>query len=385
MGPTRLRIRALADQIWRRVEWDWAANRPPLVALGWKPEEGFAICDGALCDWRGYNEAMILYVLGLGSPTHPLPDGAWDAWTADYDGQWQTHYGYEFLTFPPLFGHQYSHVWIDFRDMPDAYMRARGTDYFENSRRATLAQRAYAIDNPGGFPNYSAEEWGLTASDDPPPEPLYVAHGAPPAQNDNGTITPTAAGGSYAFTPDLSREALRTFYARYYARLWGPYGLRDAYNVAEGWFAEDYLGIDQGPILLMIENERTGAIWDAFMAHPDVRRGLVAGGVRRRAPSPHGDRGARRVEPVALSPPAPNPSAGTVRLVVLTLPEGGAVSLRRVRRARPRRSPSSATGRWPPPARTPRSWDTGGVAPGVYVVRLEAAGLVRTRTVVVAR
>ncbi len=369
-------IRALADQIWRRVEWDWAANRPPLVTLGWKPETGFAICNGGLCDWNGYNEAMILYVLGLGSPTHPLPSNAWDAWTAGYAGQWQTQYGYTFLTFPPLFGHQYSHVWIDFRHMQDAYMREKGITYFENSRRATLASRAYAIANPGRFPNYSADEWGLTASDDPFG---YRAHGAPPAQSDNGTITPTAAGGSYAFTPDLSREALRTFYARYYAGLWGRYGLKDAYNVEENWVATDVLGIDQGPIVLMIENARTGAIWESFMTHPDVRHGLERAGFDVPAVA---NEPAPAIEAAALAPPAPNPTTGAVRLAA-TLAEAGSVRL----------SVYDALGRevavlldGPQPAGTQTvAWDAARVAAGVYVVRLEAAGLVRTHTVVVTR
>ncbi|PAP76425.1 glucoamylase family protein [Rubrivirga marina] len=369
-------IRARADQIWRRVEWDWAANRPPLVALGWKPEEGFAICNGGLCDWTGYNEAMILYVLGLGSPTHPLPDDAWDAWTAGYAGQWQTHYGYEFLTFPPLFGHQYSHVWIDFRHMQDDYMRGRGITYFENSRRATLASRAYAIANPGNFPNYSAEEWGLTASDDPFG---YRAHGAPPAQSDNGTITPTAAGGSYAFTPDLSREALRTFYARYTNGLWGDYGLKDAYNVEEGWFASDYLGIDQGPIVLMIENERTGAIWESFMTHPDVRAGLERAGFDVPAVAEEPEPG---TEAATLNRPAPNPTAGSVRLGV-SLAEAGPARLT-VHDALGRRVAVVADGPLAAGAHA-LSWDASAVASGVYVVRLEAAGLVRTRTVVVTR
>ncbi|WP_420456681.1 glucoamylase family protein [Rubrivirga sp.] len=370
-------IRDLADQIWRRVEWDWAANRPPLVTLGWKPEAGqggFAICNGGLCDWNGYNEAMILYVLGLGSPTHPLAGNAWDAWTAGYAGQWQTHYGYEFLVFPPLFGHQYSHVWIDFRNIQDDYMRGRNSTYFENSRRATLAQRAYAIDNPQNYPNYGADEWGLTASDDPFG---YRAHGAPPALADNGTITPTAAGGSYAFTPELSRQALRTFYARYYARLWGEYGLRDAYNIEENWFASDVLGIDQGPILLMIENARTGAIWESFMTHPDVRVGLERAGFDlapvATEPAP--------VEDARLDPPAPNPAAGTVRLAY-AVGESGDVRLA-VYDVLGREVAVLADG---PQAPGPQvaEWSAA-VASGIYVVRLEAAGVVRTRTVVVAR
>jgi hypothetical protein len=373
-GETEARIRQRADQIWRRVEWDWAAPRPPLVTLGWKPEVGFNICNGNPCDWRGYNEAMILYVLGLGSPTHPLPDGAWDAWTERYDRDWQTHYGITFLTFPPLFGHQYSHVWIDFRGRADAYMRAKGIDYFENSRRATLAQRAYAIDNPRNYPNYGPSEWGITASDVPNG---YLARGAPPAQNDNGTIAPTAAGGSYAFTPELSREALRTFYRKYRPRLWGEYGLKDAYSVEDDWFSPVYLGIDQGPILLMIENERTGAIWDSFMTHPDVQRGLERAGFERFVADE-----AEAEAALALAPPAPNPSAGPVRFAFATSAPG-----------RVRLTVLDVLGRevavLAAGVRQPReheaTWDASAVAAGVYVVRLEAEGAHLSRTFVVAR
>ena len=345
------------------------------MTLGWKPEVGFNICDGGLCDWTGYNEAMILYVLGLGSPTFPLADDAWDAWTAGYAGQWQTHYGYSFLTFPPLFGHQYSHVWIDFRHTQDAYMRDRGITYFENSIRATLASRAYAVANPGRFPNYSATEWGLTASDDPFG---YRAHGAPPAQADNGTITPTAAGGSYAFTPELSRQALREMYRRYYARLWGPYGLKDAYNVEENWFASDYIGIDQGPIVLMIENARTEALWDVFMGHPDVRRGMERAGFDL---SPVATADAPLADGAALDLPAPNPSAGAVRLA-FALAEAGPARLA-VYDALGREVAVLADG---PLAAGPHAAEwADSVAAGVYVVRLEAAGRVLTRTLVVTR
>ena len=370
-GDTEAAIRSRADQIWRRVEWDWATPRDPLVALGWKPESGFIGFD-----WLGYNEAMIIYVLGLGSPTHPLADDAWDAWTAGYAGQWQTHYGLSFLTFPPLFGHQYSHVWIDFRYMQDDYMRGQGITYFENSRRATLAQRAYAADNPRGYPNYSAEEWGITASDIPGG---YRARGAPPAQNDDGTLTPTAAGGSYAFTPDLSREALRTFYARYYSTLWGPYGLKDAYNVAQSWTASDYLGIDQGPILLMIENDRTGAIWDSFMGHPDVRTGLLRAGFDPPAVAAEGD---PEADALALGLPSPNPASGRV-VLPYTVPASGPARLS-VHDARGREvavlldaEAVAGSGR--------TEWDATGAAAGLYLVRLVAGGASVSRTVVVTR
>ncbi|MEM0961063.1 MAG: glucoamylase family protein [Bacteroidota bacterium] len=368
-GADEAEIRETADRIWRRVDWQWATPRDPLVALGWRPESGFIGFD-----WIGYNEAMILYIMGLGSPTFPLADDAWDGWTARYDQDWQTHYGLSFLTFPPLFGHQYSHIWVDFRNMQDDYMRGRGSTYFENSVRATLAQRAYAEANPRRFPNYSAEEWGITASDYPGG---YIARGAPPIQNDDGTLVPTAPGGSYAFTPELSREALRTMYREHYARLWGPYGLKDAYNVEESWVASDYIGIDQGPIVLMIENARTGAIWDAFMTHPDIRRGMERAGFD----VPAVDADPADVPALSLAAPAPNPTAGPVRLAY-TLAEAGDARLAvfdilgrelAVLHDGPRQ-PGSHVADWP-----------AGVAAGVYVVRLEAAGEARTRSFVVAR
>ena len=370
-GDDEARVREQADRIWRRVEWDWATPRAPLVALGWRPESGFLPFD-----WTGYNEAMILYVLGLGSPTYPLPGGAWDAWTASYPRDWQTHYGLTFLTFPPLFGHQYSHVWIDFRGIQDDYMREKGSDYFENSVKATLAQRAYAVANPRRYPNYSADEWGITASDVPDG---YRARGAPPAQNDDGTIAPTAAGGSYAFTPELSREALRTFYARYRPRLWGPYGLRDAYNVEEGWFASSYLGIDQGPILLMIENERTGAVWESFMTHPAVQRGLDRAGFRARPVAGEGGADGARL---ALAPPRPNPAARGVRLAYST-PAPGPVRLA-VYDVLGREVAVVADG-LVAAGEHAAEWDASGAAAGVYVVRLEAGGAALSRVVTVIR
>jgi hypothetical protein len=261
-------IRALADAIYRRVDWPWMQVRSAKICHGWTPEMGFLPYD-----WGGYNESMILYLLALGSPAFPISPDAWTAWTSSY--AWQTHYGQAFVVFPPLFGHQYSHVWVDFRGIQDVYMRDKGLDYFENSRRATLANRAYAIANPHGWADYGENVWGLTASDIPS---SYRARGAPPAENDDGTITPTAAGGSFAFTPQESLAALRHMYAAYRTQIWGPYGFKDAFNPSQKWFATDYLGIDQGPIVLMIENYRTGRIWNVFMQHPAIQRGLARAG-----------------------------------------------------------------------------------------------------------
>jgi hypothetical protein len=266
--PDEQAIRTLSQQLYERVDWRWAQVRPPLIGHGWTPEAGHIPYD-----YGGYSEAMLLYLLALGSPTFSVGSSAWSAWTAGY--RWATHYGFSFVEFPPLFGHQYTHAWVDFRGIQDAYMRGRGIDYFENSRRAALAQRTYAIANPGGHPNYGPNEWGLTASDGPDG---YRARGAPPAMNDDGTIAPTAAGGSVAFVPEEATAALRQMYARYPNNLWAEYGFRDAYNLRRAWFATDYLGIDQGPFVLMIENLLTGSVWARFTAIPAVQLGLERAG-----------------------------------------------------------------------------------------------------------
>ncbi len=266
--PSETQIRALADSIYYRVDWNWMRNFQPNLIGGWSPEKGFI-------DWwwKGYNEAMIMNILGLGSPTHPIPASTWTAWTSGYS--WQTHYGHSYVNFPPLFGHQYSHCWIDFRNIQDAYMRARGIDYFENSRRATLAARAYCIANPKGWKGYGENVWGITACDGPAG---YNARGAPPAQNDDGTIAPTAAGGCMPFIPQESLAALRYMYDTYHNQIWMKYGFRDAFNLTVNWWDTDVIGIDEGPIVLMIENYRTQSIWKRFMQNQDIQRGLRAAG-----------------------------------------------------------------------------------------------------------
>src|SRR6266550_2425975 len=154
--PTESAIRAYADSIYLRVDWAWAVRNSTVVSMGWKPEDGWISAD-----WRGYDEGMIVYVLAFGSPTHPIDPAGWAEWTSTY--KWADFYGQTHVNFPPLFGHQYSHIWIDFRGIQDAYMRGKGIDYFENSRRATMSQRSYAIDNSGKFTGYGADVWGLTA------------------------------------------------------------------------------------------------------------------------------------------------------------------------------------------------------------------------------
>jgi hypothetical protein len=297
--PEEVELRTIVDQLLARVEWTWIQPRPPAVAMGWTPEQGFLDYD-----WIGYNEAMILYLLALASPTFAVEPAVWERWTSRYDLTWGTFWGQEHLSFAPLFGHQYSHVWVDFRGLSDDYMQRRGIDYFENSRRATYAQREYARVNPLGWKDYSEDVWGLTASDGPGDVELsyrgskrmfrgYFARGM--ATGDDGTLAPTAMISSLPFAPEIVLPGLRTLRQRYGKHLYGTYGFLDAFNpsftfsgqartgrvIADfGWINADYLGIDQGPILAMVENHRSELIWRVMRGNPYLRRGLERAGFR---------------------------------------------------------------------------------------------------------
>jgi hypothetical protein len=294
--PAEREIRKLADTIYRRVDWRWAQQHKPLISMGWTPGKQFIDSD-----WKGYNEGMLVYILALGSPTLPVGDDAWPAWTASYDKTWGEFRGQTHLGFAPLFGHQYSHVWVDFRGIRDAWCRAHGLDYFENSRRATYAQRAYAIANPGGWTGYGENVWGLTASNGPADVVIdghefhgYTARGVGVDYiSDDGTIVPTAAGGSIAFAPEIVVPALRELDKRWGTHIYTRYGFVDAFNpsfhgtgalrtgklVPEvGWVDTVHLGIDQGPIVLMIENWRSDFVWNVMKRNPYIRRGLARAG-----------------------------------------------------------------------------------------------------------
>jgi hypothetical protein len=288
-NETESRIRELADSLYLRVDWAWVMNGGETMSMGWKPESGFI-----QSRWDHYNEAMILLVLGLGSPTHPMPAGSWDAFTKGY--LWADYMGYEHLNFGPLFGHQYSHMFIDFRGIQDEYMAAKGIDYFENSRRATLSQQAYGIANPLGFVGYGELQWGWTASDGPVNRDgthnghvfryrTYHARGVASNYegNDDGTIVPTAAGGSIPFAPEITLPTLYEMKRLHGDSLYRKYGFVDAYNLtyAEGgWFNPDYIGIDQGPILIQLENHETGLIWEILKKNPYIRAGLLNAGFK---------------------------------------------------------------------------------------------------------
>ncbi len=266
-------IRSVADAIFNRIDWLWMCNGGNSLTMGWTPESGFISSR-----WIGYNEAMILYIMGFGAATNPLPASQWASWTGGY--AWRTNYGQAYVEFPPLFGHQYSHCWVDFRHIADSFMSGRRINYFENSRRATYAQRAYCTANPGGFAGYTSNVWGLTACDGPSHGQFagYNARGAPPAQNDDGTLAPTAPGGSLPFAPEICLPTLRSMYSQFLTNIWCSYGFRDAFNITANWWDTDVIGIDEGPILIMAENYRFQNVWRVFMKNPEIQRGLQAAG-----------------------------------------------------------------------------------------------------------
>src|SRR5581483_8572433 len=296
--PDEVEIRKLVEEIYRRVDWRWAQPKPPAITLGWSPEDGFL-----KYDWRGYNEAMLVYLLALGSPSFPVGPDAWTEWTSTYDAHWGKLYGQEFLRFAPLFGHQYPHVWTDFRGIRDAYMKQRGIDYFENSRRAVYAQQAYAVANPRHCLDYGATIFGLTASDGPAGVELsdngrtfftYSARGIDATgTQDDCTVAPRAAIASIPFAPELGIPATVEMHRRFGEHIYAKYGFLDAFNRTFtfdiplrhgrvirnfGWVADDYVGIDQGAILTMLENHRSALVWRVMRKNTYLRRGLQRAG-----------------------------------------------------------------------------------------------------------
>ncbi len=282
-------IRSVAEELYLRADWQWALDDGEAVSHGWKPEQGFLEYR-----WQGYNEGLLIYVLGLGSPTHPLPAESYDAWTEKF--QWKSLLGQEYLYAGPLFIHQLPQVWLDLRGIQDRYMRGKGIDYFENSRRATLVQQQYAIQNPQNFVKYSENCWGITASDGPGNETRvvdgvrrkffgYTARGVP-CDLDDGTISPWVAVTSLPFAPEIVLPALRHF-DHLQLRENMPYGFKASFNPtytvagkANGWESSWHYGLNQGPLVLMIENYRTGLIWKLMQRCPYITEGLRRAGFR---------------------------------------------------------------------------------------------------------
>ncbi len=283
--PAENKIRELGDKLTNRVNWNWTViedsrheGHPDLIAMGYRPEEGLGDFG-----WFGYTEALYLYILAAGtSLSNPIK--SYDAWLTGY--RWMEPYnGLAHVIFPPLFGHQFTQMFIDLKGLEDSYMRDKGIDYFENSRRATLANRMYCMENPEGWKGYDSLTWGISACDGPGDFEKdgkrfhgYAGRGASGPGlviAEDGTITPEAAAGSIPFAPEVCIPTLKNIYEKYGDKgLWGKYGLKDAFNLTVDWFDEDYLGLDEGPIVIMIENYRTGLIWDYSMKDPVIQKGL---------------------------------------------------------------------------------------------------------------
>lgn len=282
-------IRYSADELYRRADWQWTMNNGNKVLHGWKPEKGFVNCG-----WKGYDEAMLLYILGLGSPTSPLPPESFTEWTEGYE--WINFYGYEYLYAAPLFIHQLPQVWIDFRGIRDEYMNRHESDYFGNSVRASLVQYRYAIENPMNFEGYGKCFWGITLSDGPGPALVnikgtdreffgHMKRGVPFGPDD-GTISPWALIASLPFVPELVLPAIDYMLHETDLNLLNSYGFRSAFNPTlspkphnpHGWRSPLHYAINQGPAMAMIENYRTGLIWDLLRQSPYIVNGLTKAG-----------------------------------------------------------------------------------------------------------
>jgi hypothetical protein len=281
-------IRQLAESLYSRADWHWAQNGGLTVTHGWKPETGFI-----KYRWTGYSEALILYVLGLASPSFPLPEDSYREWTRTY--KWKKLYGHEFLYAGPLFIHQLSHMWIDFRGIQDEYMSGKAIDYFENSRRAIYAQQSYAMRNPKRLLGYDRYCWGITASDGPGPAVRringrtlrfhdYVAR-AIPYGPDDGTLAPWAVAASLPFAPEVVLPSLKRI-NKNYPEMTSEYGFKCSYNPTftssagkqKGWVSQGYYGLDQGPIVMMIENYRSGLMWRLMRKCLHILNGLRRAG-----------------------------------------------------------------------------------------------------------
>jgi hypothetical protein len=289
-------IRSLADSLYHRIDWKWALDGGTTLTHGWNPETGFLPYR-----WdRDYSEALILYILALGSPTFPIEPESYHQWTSTF--QWKKIYDTECIFAGPLFIHQMSHLWINFKGIQDDVNRKYGIDYFENSRRATLLQREYAIKNPLGFEHYGEFCWGMTASDGPGPLATevdgkervfydYVARGAP-NDIDDGTISPWGVVASLPFAPEVVIGTIRHAIERLNLKNKRLYGFDASFNptypVSErnphGWVSKWRFGLNQGPIVIMIENFASGIIWKCAARSPAIKNGLKRAGFRASAP-----------------------------------------------------------------------------------------------------
>ena len=286
-GGQEAEIRELADALYRRVDWRWAQNDSPTLAQGWKPECGFLHYG-----WEGYNEATILYVLGLGSPTHPLEAGTFETWTRTY--QWEHLLGQDILYSGPLFTHLFPHAWIDFRGLRDDFMREKQSDYFENTRRTIAVHREYCRRNPHGYAAYGRDVWGISAGDGPVDEARreyprdsrhfgYMARGVPYGPDD-GTLCPWAMLATLPFEPDAALRGSRAL-LQLAPQVCREGRFSSGYNPtlatsSGGWLSAGWYGLDQGLLVLAIENARSGLIWSLLRGSPEIRHGLERAGFR---------------------------------------------------------------------------------------------------------
>ena len=289
--PEQRRLRDLAHALYERADWAWALAPNGTIGHGWRPESGFIPYR-----WEGYDEGLLLYVLALGSPTHPVAASAFEAWASTYE--WIRIYDLDYLHSGPLFTHQLSHIWIDFRGIQDDFMRQKGIDYFENSRRATVIQQRYAIDNPLGFAGYHAESWGITASDGPGPATLeidgivrqfydYEGRGVPYGIDD-GTLAPWAVVASLPFAPEIVLPTLSYFMHNLQLHEQHLCGFKASFNptfvdpsatkASTGWISSYCFGLNLGPIVLMLENHRSELVWDLMRGCRPIVDGLRRAG-----------------------------------------------------------------------------------------------------------
>ena len=262
-------VARLATLIYERVDFKWMlAGHPTLLSHGWRPETGFI-----KSRWDTYSEHLILQLLAIGSPAHAITPRAWLGWTR----RRISYAGFTYLDDGPLFTHQYTQLWADFRDVRESWYPF--TDYFANSVAATRAHRQFCVDLSPEFPAYGPDVWGITASDS---AKGYVAWGGPPRDRAiDGTVVPSAAGGSLMFTPDISVRALRAMKEKYGERVYGRYGFTDAFNPNDGWTGADVIGINQGPILLSAENLRSEFVWRYFMRNREIPRAMRLVGLQQ--------------------------------------------------------------------------------------------------------
>ena len=270
-------VEKLATALYERVEWPWMLAGGKTLSMGWKPGRGppgGAPADGGAfleSRWANFSEGWMLYLLAMGSRTHPLPAEHWHAWER---GPRVTYAGRTFLQHPPLFVHQFPHAWFDVRGLRDDH-----ADYFRNSVDATLAHRQFCVDLEGRFPKFGKDLWGITSSDS---EKGYVGWGGPPAQGElDGTVVPCAAAGSLPFARAECLRTLRHMRDTYGDTVWKRYGFVDAFNPHTGWVNPDVIGIDLGITLVMAENARSGRVWETFAKNPEVRRAIERAGFRK--------------------------------------------------------------------------------------------------------